>query len=99
MVYNFTSDREDAVKKRVSEVFGYDTTNECVSGNVDILKLPILYMILHQTLPVFPAYTIILLLRRGIIRKLSAANAMSENSRHLHSQLLKVPQYAMKNVV
>ncbi|KAK6753930.1 hypothetical protein RB195_013116 [Necator americanus] len=46
-----------------------------------------------MTLPVTPVYAMILILRRRILMKLCKNEAISENSRRLHAQLLKAITY------
>ncbi|ETN82509.1 hypothetical protein NECAME_17688 [Necator americanus] len=89
VTFCFANDNEDVVKKRIHQIFGYDTSQECVSGHVNILKWEALFTILHMTLPVTPVYAMILILRRRILMKLCKNEAISENSRRLHAQLLK----------
>lgn len=71
-------------------MFDYDMSAECVSGHLNILNWAALFTILHMTLPITPVYAAILILRRGIAVKLRNEKAMSENTRQLHAQLLKV---------
>lgn len=71
-------------------MLGYDMSHECVSGHLNILNWATLFTILHMTLPVTPVYAVILILRSGIAKKLGKERTMSENTRHLHAQLLKV---------
>ncbi|KIH68003.1 hypothetical protein ANCDUO_01662 [Ancylostoma duodenale] len=90
VTFCFASDNEDAVRRKITEMFGYDMSHECVSGHLNILHWATLFTILHMTLPVTPVYAAILILRRGVALKLRDEKAMSENTRQLHAQLLKV---------
>lgn len=89
----FSSDNVDEVKAAVSANFGYDTSDVCVSGHLNIFNWKALLTILHMTLPVTPVYTAILILRRAIVAKISSEKTMSENSRRIHSQLLQALTY------
>ncbi|VDO66171.1 unnamed protein product [Heligmosomoides polygyrus] len=84
----FASDDSDKIRRAVENGLGYNMSGECVSGHLDIMKWKTLFTILHMTVPVIPVYITILLLRRAIISKLSI-ESMSQQSRQLHSQLLK----------
>ncbi|PIO75475.1 hypothetical protein TELCIR_02481 [Teladorsagia circumcincta] len=86
----FASDSEAEVKFAISHKFDYDTKSECVSGHLNILSFMTLYTILHMTMPLIPVYTAVLILRKLIVSKLHTEEAISERSRHLQSQLLKV---------
>ncbi|VDM84256.1 unnamed protein product, partial [Strongylus vulgaris] len=88
-----SGDREDLVKARITQLFGYNISNECVSGHLNILNWSTLYTVLLVTLPVAPGYTAILMLRRGIAMKLQAERHMSEYTRRMHHQLLQAIAY------
>ncbi|KAK6025862.1 hypothetical protein OSTOST_08224 [Ostertagia ostertagi] len=90
VTFCFASDSEADVKFAIRHKFGYETNSECVSGHLNILSFVTLYTILHMTLPVIPVYITILILRKLIISKLHFEVNISERSRHLQSQLLKV---------
>ncbi|VDM71563.1 unnamed protein product [Strongylus vulgaris] len=93
VAFSFTNDPEDLVKARITQVFGYDTSKECVSGHLSIFSFSVLGTILHMTLPVTPVYVAILLLRRGIAMRLKTEKRMSEHTRRLHQQLLNAITY------
>ncbi|PIO63774.1 hypothetical protein TELCIR_14615, partial [Teladorsagia circumcincta] len=90
VIFCFAGDNVDDVKLLVSEKFNYNMTYECVNGHVNVFDWKVLSMIIYMTLPVTPVYTAILILRKLTIAKLSAERLMSENSKHLHGQLLKI---------
>ncbi|KHJ87991.1 hypothetical protein OESDEN_12219 [Oesophagostomum dentatum] len=90
MVYNFSGDPEELVKERIHHLFGYDVRKECVGGSVNAMEGTVLFVMLHQNLPIVPVYIIILLLRRSITKKLREEKNISEKTRRLHSQLLMV---------
>ncbi|KAK6040005.1 hypothetical protein COOONC_22490 [Cooperia oncophora] len=93
-----TANEDEAeLKARIEKTFGYDMSTECVSGQQDILSWNVLPNILHMTLPCPPVYTAILILRRLTAMKLKREHTISENSRRLQSQLLKVSR-ALSNV-
>lgn len=84
----FASDDSDKVRRAIEKGLGYDMNGECVSGHLNIMKWKTLFTILHMTVPVTPVYIMILLLRRAIISKLRI-ETMSQQTRQLHTQLLK----------
>ncbi|VDO64607.1 unnamed protein product, partial [Heligmosomoides polygyrus] len=93
VTFSFASDSVTDVKIAVAEKFGYDMTDECVSGHLDIIGWKTLFTILNMTITVAPEYTVILLLIRSTLSKLDSVRTMSENSRQLHAQLLKALSY------
>ncbi|KHJ93506.1 7TM chemoreceptor [Oesophagostomum dentatum] len=93
IVYTRAHDSDAEVRQRIAEAFQYSVNDECVSGNLNILSVPVSVVLLHMTVTIVPAYTIILFLRRSIVRKLSELHAMSESTRQLHSQFLKAITY------
>ncbi|KHJ90817.1 hypothetical protein OESDEN_09328 [Oesophagostomum dentatum] len=94
MIQNAAHEPEEAIRARVVQIFDYDISNECVTGHLNIIaNWRILYAILHMSLPFIPVYTTILILRTSILKALQGAQAMSEKSRRLHSQLLKALTY------
>ncbi|KHJ88297.1 hypothetical protein OESDEN_11912 [Oesophagostomum dentatum] len=86
-------DPEDELKQKITREYGYDVSNEYVSGNLNIYTWKTMFMILHVTTTIPPVYATIMVLRRGILKKLSAESTMSENTRQLHAQLLKTLMY------
>ncbi|XGW02968.1 hypothetical protein V3C99_014740 [Haemonchus contortus] len=89
VTFCFASDDVTEVKNLIVKKFGYDVSKESVSGHLNIFDWKIMFTILHMTLPITPVYTAILILRRMTLAKLRAERVMSENSKHLHAQLLK----------
>ncbi|KAK6043824.1 7TM chemoreceptor [Cooperia oncophora] len=70
------------------ELPNYDVANEAISGHTDVFEWKLFTAILHMTVPIFPVYLCILILRRRIIAMLSI-QVMSENTKILHKQLLE----------
>nr|CDJ84202.1 7TM GPCR domain containing protein [Haemonchus contortus] len=67
----------------------YVIENETISGHTNVFEWKTFTAILHMTVPIVPVYVCILILRRRIIAMLST-RYMSENTKILHKQLLKV---------
>ncbi|KHJ97985.1 hypothetical protein OESDEN_02036 [Oesophagostomum dentatum] len=82
----------DIIREKLSEAYSYDISNECVTG-YSTYSWRSLYISVHMSIPVYPAYVAILILRRGIKVQLSKNRAMTERSRRMHSQLLKAISY------
>ncbi|KAK6030495.1 7TM chemoreceptor [Ostertagia ostertagi] len=89
VTFCFTNDDVEEVKLSLSKKFTYDMTSACVNGHLDIHNWKVMIAVLHMTLPITPVYIAILILRRLTIAKLRTERVMSENSKHLHAQLLK----------
>lgn len=67
----------------------YDVEGKTISGTVNILHWNALFTILHMTVPVTPVYLIIIFVRRAINQTLEEHN-MSDSTKAMHNQLLKV---------
>lgn len=67
----------------------YTFVGETVTGHTNVFEWKVCTAILHMTLPITPVYIGILLLRRRIVAMLSV-NAMSESTKKIHKQLLRV---------
>ncbi|KAK6024231.1 hypothetical protein OSTOST_09963, partial [Ostertagia ostertagi] len=88
VIFCFAGGNVEDVKFLIAKKFNYNMTFECVTGHVNVFDWKVLSMILYMTVPVTPVYTAILILRKLTISKLRAERIMSENSKHLHGQLL-----------
>ncbi|KHJ79294.1 7TM chemoreceptor [Oesophagostomum dentatum] len=88
VLLSLSNDEEASVRKELQDALHYDISNKCVSGLLKPTDWKCLYTQIHMGIPVIPVYAVILLLRRNIIVKLKTG-AMSEKTRHMHSQLLK----------
>ena len=91
MASSLASGDEADVRKQIQETFPYEISNECVSGVLRTTDWKCLYTQIHMGLPVIPISVTILFLRRNIILELKR-RTMSENTRRMHSQLLKVSE-------
>ncbi|KAK6032595.1 hypothetical protein OSTOST_01214, partial [Ostertagia ostertagi] len=90
ILFCFGTDSEDQVKLVIHSNIGYDLSSECVRGHVNILKWETLIPVLYIVLPVVPIYTAILILKSMTVSKLVVTRGMSQYTRTLHTQLLRV---------
>lgn len=90
MSFYCAGDDADDVGSAIAAKFHYVIEDGSFSGILNIMDLKALFTILHMTLPVFPIYIAILVLRSATMSKLNNQVNMSENCRHFHTQLLKV---------
>ncbi|CAD6197640.1 unnamed protein product [Caenorhabditis auriculariae] len=68
----------------------YDLTNQTITGSKNMFKPASLYVMLHLSLPVTPAYVAILILRKKILDTLDkSAHYTRINTQIVHRQLLK----------
>ncbi|KAK6012141.1 hypothetical protein OSTOST_22717, partial [Ostertagia ostertagi] len=76
------------LKEEIRKKFSIDASNECVSGSLNYYEWKTFLVCTYINLLPIPAYIAILILRKLTISKLSIQTAMSQGTRHLHSQLL-----------
>ncbi|CAB3409598.1 unnamed protein product [Caenorhabditis bovis] len=91
----YAYDDPNEIREILHQLFpSYNLTGSTISGTKNILCFSALYTILHMTLPIAPVYTIIILLRNIIIRKLSVVGVeMSGRVKVMHKQLLMALTY------
>ncbi|KAK6012155.1 hypothetical protein OSTOST_22701, partial [Ostertagia ostertagi] len=89
VLFCLASDDVEEVKREIEKNTGYDTSSECVSGHINVLKWKSLAAVIYITLPATPIYIAILILRKLTISRLHSMTSMSVQTRLLHSQLLK----------
>ena len=87
------------MRERVTQLFDYDISGICVSGVLDVYNWKGIFVSLHMCIPVIPFYAAILIVRRAIMKKLNVCRAISEKTKHMHSQLLKVSSFKKLNAV
>ncbi|KAK6030881.1 hypothetical protein OSTOST_02971 [Ostertagia ostertagi] len=98
MVCVSTKDATDvsSIPKQTSD---HRASLECVNIHLNILHWKTLIPNLHLALQPFPVYFAIAILRKRIISILGTNMIMSEQTRRLHSQLLKVGFYFHASVI
>lgn len=77
------------MKADIVKNLGYDVSSECVSGCLE-KKWGMTLTSYYMMLPPLPIYIAILVLRRLIMSKINIQTTMSERTRQLHKQLLRV---------
>ncbi|KAK6032601.1 hypothetical protein OSTOST_01220 [Ostertagia ostertagi] len=83
-----TGDDVTLLKEEIRKKFSIDASNECVSGSSNYYEWKTFLVCTYINLIPIPAYITILVLRKLTISKLSIQTAMSQGTKHLHSQLL-----------
>ncbi|VDO81102.1 unnamed protein product [Haemonchus placei] len=87
IAYAQSGEDQARVKADLEKNLGYDVSSECFSSEKEWgLTLSSSYLML----PPLPIYITILILRRLIISKITLQTTMSERTRQLHKQLLRV---------
>ncbi|XGW20221.1 hypothetical protein V3C99_003771 [Haemonchus contortus] len=89
ILYCSKNSDETKLKAEIKIQLGIDASAECVSGYLNEFELH--YALIYITIIPFVIYIAILILRKLTIRKLkSYETAMSEGTRQLHTQMLKM---------
>ena len=90
MSFNFAAGPPELMEQLIKKNYpDYDIRDKTISGVVNVFEWSVLLTILHMTLPVTPVYLTIIWVRRSIIKTLNR-HEMSESTRVMHNQLLKV---------
>lgn len=96
ITFNFAGDPPEVMIQIIKNAFpDYETEGRTISGTANVLRWNALFTILHMTVPVTPAYIVIIYVRRAIILRLSG-QSMSENTKAIHRQLLMVRKVPYK---
>ncbi|KHJ88078.1 hypothetical protein OESDEN_12132 [Oesophagostomum dentatum] len=83
-------DTENNAKEVIEKLFGYDTTNGCVNGHRTVLEWRTFSLLLVIFAPALATYGATVLLRRKIASRLRIEQRISEHTRRIHKELLKV---------
>lgn len=87
---SLSSDNVDEVRAAIEAKFGYDVDGKSISGILNITTWKPMFTFFYITLPIIPIYVGVLTLRRAIASKLRKMETISERTKQLHTQLLKV---------
>ncbi|CAO4379914.1 unnamed protein product [Caenorhabditis nigoni] len=91
VVFTFTAGNPNTILNMLKEKFpDYQLNISTITGITHVLSPAAIFAILNLTLPVFPIYTAILILRKKILKKLEKnAEHLRSETKSIHKQLLK----------
>lgn len=70
-----------------------------ILGVTSINSFPVIFLIIHLCVPIFPIYITIFIMRAKIVKNLmEKASMMSQDTRAGHKQILKVIRFQKKKV-